>query len=162
MFSVVEIVGPRWRPHVNAMYGYFWSIGGLLMCLCAYLIHNWRYLQLVLSAQMLFMLAYFWLASSTSLAKSSFSLHEYSYYRLPESPRWLLTKGRVDEAMKIFTRIAKSNKTTLNPDKVVKLLFTSKFEWYVEISHEIHCKTQYLVSVFRSISCLTMKRAPLA
>ena len=59
MHSVVELIGPRWRAHVNAWYGYMWSIGGLMMCGLAYVIRQWRYLQLALSAQMLLFLLYF-------------------------------------------------------------------------------------------------------
>ena len=57
--SDVELIGPRWRAHVNAWYGYMWSIGGLVMCALAYVIRQWRYLQLALSAQMLLFLLYF-------------------------------------------------------------------------------------------------------
>jgi len=33
---------------------------------------------------------------------------------LPESPRWLISKGHYDEAEKVFSQIAKTNKNTFD------------------------------------------------
>ncbi len=50
-----------------------------------------------------------------SLSHSS-DMSLVSFYRfLPESPRWLLIKGKTDEAYATLTVIAKGNKTVL-PD----------------------------------------------
>lgn len=40
------------------------------------------------------------------------------FFALPESPRWLLVKGRLDDAQKLLTKVAKLNKTTSSMDKV--------------------------------------------
>lgn len=60
-----------------------------------------------------------------------FSLHRF----VPESPRWLLLKGRTKEAMKIFKRTAKFNKTKVdfNPEDITvkegkRLSFTTGFK----------------------------------
>ena len=34
---------------------------------------------------------------------------------LPESPRWLISKGRYTDAEKVFRQIATTNKTTFDP-----------------------------------------------
>lgn len=41
---------------------------------------------------------------------------------VPESARWLLTKGRVQEAKAIFEKIASSNGKKLSPDTLDELL----------------------------------------
>ena len=42
------------------------------------------------------------------------------WFLVPESPRWLLAKGRVEEAKSILTKGAKINKKTL-PDELFQV-----------------------------------------
>nr|XP_061809914.1 solute carrier family 22 member 13-like [Nerophis lumbriciformis] len=68
----------------------FYSIGLVILAGLAYLIPNWRILQLVLYSPLLLVLAFlFWL--------------------VPESARWLMTQGRKEEAVKEVCRAAKVN-----------------------------------------------------
>ena len=41
---------------------------------------------------------------------------------LPESPRWLISKGKDDQAMAIFKKIAESNKAQMPPVEDMKEL----------------------------------------
>nr|KAG5691467.1 hypothetical protein BaRGS_017310 [Batillaria attramentaria] len=66
---------------------------GTAALLFAYFIRNWRWLEIALSIPSIVLLFYWWL--------------------IPESPRWLASRGREDEAMKVLERIAKSNNTQL-------------------------------------------------
>ncbi|XP_054893855.1 solute carrier family 22 member 13-like [Poeciliopsis prolifica] len=69
----------------------FFSIGQMLLSGIAYLIRNWRILQLVLfSPLVIILMTFFWL--------------------LPESSRWLMTQDRKEEAEKELHRAAKMNK----------------------------------------------------
>ncbi|XP_078588068.1 organic cation transporter protein-like [Branchiostoma floridae x Branchiostoma japonicum] len=63
----------------------------------AYVIRNWRKLQLAISAPFLLCLTYWWL--------------------LPESPRWLIVTGRMKQAKRVIKRAAKMNQADL-PDKL--------------------------------------------
>lgn len=40
---------------------------------------------------------------------------------MPESPRWLLSAGRFDEAMQVLRKMAKGNGTHLTEDHLQKL-----------------------------------------
>ncbi|XP_077591769.1 solute carrier family 22 member 13-like [Stigmatopora nigra] len=69
----------------------FYPIGLMLLSGLAYLIPDWRILQLALYGPLLLVLAVY-------------------YWVLPESARWLLTQGRKEEALKEVRRAAKINK----------------------------------------------------
>uniref|UniRef100_A0A3B3UQE5 Major facilitator superfamily (MFS) profile domain-containing protein n=1 Tax=Poecilia latipinna TaxID=48699 RepID=A0A3B3UQE5_9TELE len=75
----------------------FFSIGQMLLSGVAYLIRNWRILQLVLfSPLIVILLLFFWF--------------------LPESSRWLMTHNRKEEAVKELLRAARVNKRRVPGD----------------------------------------------
>ncbi|XP_076466252.1 organic cation transporter protein-like [Babylonia areolata] len=91
----MEIVGPSKRAWAGVLIEISWCLGGLVLVIFAYFIRNWRYLEIAVSIPSIVLLFYWWL--------------------IPESPRWLSSRGREAEAVKILERIAKSNKTKLPP-----------------------------------------------
>ncbi|GLD47098.1 solute carrier family 22 member 13 isoform X1, partial [Lates japonicus] len=68
----------------------------------AYLIRNWRILQLVLFSPLVLVLGIF-------------------YWILPESGRWLITQGKKKEAIKEIRRAAKVNRRKVPEDLLDKL-----------------------------------------
>ena len=67
-----------------------WALGHLLLGLLVYLIPNMRNLELLIALSAIPFLSL--------------------WYFLPESPRWLLSKGRKPEAIKVLTLACKFNK----------------------------------------------------
>ncbi|KAL8595352.1 hypothetical protein ACOMHN_020105 [Nucella lapillus] len=99
----MEMVGPSKRVLVGIAIEVMWCVGMVLLLVMGYFIRNWRYLEIALSVPSIVLLAYWWL--------------------IPESPRWLATKGRKEEALKVLEKIAASNGTTLpKVDDVTHLL----------------------------------------
>nr|XP_054774648.1 organic cation transporter protein-like [Lytechinus pictus] len=98
-----EIVGPSKRNWAGNVVWCFFSIGIMGLALLAYLIRNWRYLQLTVSVIPVLLLI-------TGLT-------------IPESPRWLIMRGRKKEAEDIIKRLARWNKVDIkesfNMDEVV-------------------------------------------
>ncbi|KAK3748299.1 hypothetical protein QZH41_007334 [Actinostola sp. cb2023] len=140
----VEYSGARHRSAVGVMvwFGAMAGIGSLP--LIAYLIPNWRTLSYITSAPgILFFLFWWW---------------------TPESLRWLLTKGKLDEAKKTLRNVARVNRrqftdkdmdslVTEEPEKKERLgdvrdLFVSRamthrtlvswYGWYVETKYKIY------------------------
>ena len=56
----LELVGPSMRMLAGTVYMLFWGIGVLLLALMAYLIRDWRWLNLVLALPTIFFLSYYW------------------------------------------------------------------------------------------------------
>ena len=75
-------------------------VGELILALEAYLIRDWITLQLVAFSPMLILLGL--------------------YFLVPESTRWLLAKGRIEEAKKDIQKRALINKTTPVPEELLE------------------------------------------
>lgn len=58
--SVTELVGVEYRRPVAVYFQIVFSTGILILPLMAYLISNWRWLQVAITAPYLFFLSYYW------------------------------------------------------------------------------------------------------
>jgi len=93
---VTEICGLKFRMPFGILTQFPFGIGAALMPMIAYFVRSWSNLQLCISVPCVLLCSYYWM--------------------VPESPRWLVTKGRFDEALKILKAGAKMNKKTLPSD----------------------------------------------
>ncbi|XP_072437346.1 solute carrier family 22 member 2-like [Chiloscyllium punctatum] len=87
---IAEIVGMEYRRTVGIVNQMCFSIGMILLAAVALFIPSWRGLQLAATIPNFAFLTYYWL--------------------MPESPRWLLSQKRYDEAQRILRKMAKKNK----------------------------------------------------
>lgn len=106
----MEMMGPKKRVFAGIVIEYFFAIGQIILVAFAYTNNilfssGWRTLAISLVIPTIPFLSYFFL--------------------LPESPRWLLSKNRQDEALQILEGVAKTNKTTLNKETWNSLIQTS-------------------------------------
>ncbi|KAK2706973.1 hypothetical protein QYM36_014862, partial [Artemia franciscana] len=92
----LELVGPRYRSFITVLTCLFYTLGLVLLCGVAYLIRNWVVLSYVTSVPFI-------------------GYYIYMIY-LPESPRWLVSQGRIEEAAKILKNMASINGKQLSDD----------------------------------------------
>ncbi|XP_030850525.1 organic cation transporter protein [Strongylocentrotus purpuratus] len=92
-----EMVGPNRRTVAGMSIQIAFSGGYIILSLFAYFIRDWFTLQLVITLPALLFFGF--------------------YPFLPESPRWLICKGRTEEATKIIQKAADTNKKQL-PDPI--------------------------------------------
>ncbi|KFP77571.1 Solute carrier family 22 member 13, partial [Apaloderma vittatum] len=90
-----EWVGASYRPRAVLITHCCLALGQVILAGLSYGIRNWRLLEIAGSAPMFALFFYFWV--------------------LPESARWLVIKGRVEEAKKVLQKAASVNKRTLPP-----------------------------------------------
>ncbi|XP_067675131.1 organic cation transporter protein-like [Haliotis asinina] len=129
----LEMVGPSKRVLAGVGVQLFWSVGMFLLGAAAYALRYWKTLQLVISVPSALLFGFWWL--------------------IPESPRWLLSRGRKAEAEVIIQKAAKINGVELPASMLAELtvdegdrgkftqLFTSRvirnrtliifFNWFV-------------------------------
>ncbi|XP_033119858.1 organic cation transporter protein-like [Anneissia japonica] len=90
---VAELVGKKWRTVAGNVLPIYWASGTMLLALFAYLIRDWRKLQIALSVPIAIAALYMPF--------------------LPESARWLLSQGEYSKAETILRRAAYVNKATI-------------------------------------------------
>jgi len=86
---MMEHVGGKYKTILGAAPHYNFGFWGLMTAVFAYCLPHWRHLQLLFSVPLIVLVGAFWY--------------------LPESARWLLANGRVEEAEKIVREIALVN-----------------------------------------------------
>ncbi|KAI8045775.1 organic cation transporter-like protein [Drosophila gunungcola] len=98
----MEMVGPDKRLYAGIFVMMFFSVGFMLTALFAYFVHDWRWLQIALTLPGLLFLSYYWI--------------------IPESARWLLSKGRKECAIANMQRAARFNKLEISNETLSDLL----------------------------------------
>ncbi|XP_011497594.1 PREDICTED: organic cation transporter protein-like [Ceratosolen solmsi marchali] len=91
---LMEIVGPKWRSMLSVLFHVPFLIGFLLNPLISYLTRTWYGFQMAVSIPPIFLLSYYWI--------------------VPESPRWLLAVGKINDAEVILTKAAEKNRIPLS------------------------------------------------
>ncbi|KAK6195569.1 hypothetical protein SNE40_000973 [Patella caerulea] len=95
----LEFIGLKRRALASSLP--FWTIGVLFLALATYLIHDWKTLHILIGALTFpFVLGWF---------------------VVPESLRWLATKGKIEEAKVVLDKIARFNGTKV-PDNAEAIL----------------------------------------
>ncbi|KAI5703777.1 hypothetical protein M8J76_006486 [Diaphorina citri] len=133
---VLEYVGPSWRTFVaNMSIAIFFTLAASLLPWIAYYVANWQYLCVITSLPLLVAVITPWI--------------------VPESARWLVSQGRVDEAVVIMKRFEKINNKKVDP----KLYQQLKETCQRQAKQEIDGKRYSVLDLFRTprlrnITCL--------
>eukprot|EP00095_Tigriopus_kingsejongensis_P003369 maker-scaffold153_size302544-snap-gene-0.10 protein:Tk03369 transcript:maker-scaffold153_size302544-snap-gene-0.10-mRNA-1 annotation:"organic cation" len=93
---VMEIVGGKWQTVLGIGFEGPWVVGWFVLALIAYLTPDWKHIQLITSFPALVCVVICWL--------------------LPESPKWLLSTGRIERAERIVREAVVLNGVDLPSD----------------------------------------------
>lgn len=94
----MEIVFAKQRILGATLINISFALGEVSLGVIAYFIRDWRTLIRMIYPPAFFFVAYFWL--------------------IPESVRWLITKGKKDEAIKVLKQVGKVNKKPLSEESI--------------------------------------------
>uniref|UniRef100_A0A3B1JJK7 Si:dkey-119m7.4 n=1 Tax=Astyanax mexicanus TaxID=7994 RepID=A0A3B1JJK7_ASTMX len=112
-----EWTGPKHRMLAGIITDYFFGVGYILLAGVAYLIRDWRKLQLAISAPGFIFIFYIWV--------------------LPKSARWLMANGKQEEAMDLICKAALINKKPLKGNDMEFQLNNCKVEQKLQRKHTV-------------------------
>nr|XP_040572189.1 organic cation transporter protein-like [Lepeophtheirus salmonis] len=101
----IEIMGPGYRTFAGMMICLFFAVALMILAGLAYIFNSWFSLALATSTPFVLLFSY--------------------WFFVPESPRWLLSYNRVEEAEVIIQSIAKWNKKEI-PENFVQIFIDEK------------------------------------
>jgi len=94
----IELASGKWKVILGMGMQFTWPFGRGLAVVVAWIFPNWRTIFQVISAPCI--------------------LAPILIYFLPESPRWLIAKGRISEARSILASGAKRNKKSISEEEI--------------------------------------------
>lgn len=97
-----EVVGLKYRVRTSAIMSSMFACGQAILGLIAAFVTEWRTLSIVLYSPIFLIVSYYWL--------------------LPESPRWLISKNKFNEAKKIINKMARMNNKTVTEKSINALM----------------------------------------
>ena len=101
MAITTEISSIKARAFVIGFACVTWALGNMALPLIGWLIQRWKWISVASTLPMAFVF--------------------FTYRIVPESPRWLVSVGRLEDAKKVMTEIAKINKAPVPKDMEDKL-----------------------------------------
>uniref|UniRef100_A0A3Q1HW59 Major facilitator superfamily (MFS) profile domain-containing protein n=1 Tax=Anabas testudineus TaxID=64144 RepID=A0A3Q1HW59_ANATE len=108
-----EWIGPSKRSWGACLTQLCAAIGQCIVAGVIYAVRNWRLAQLITAAPSVVALLYIWF--------------------IPESARWLLSRGRTEEAKQLIVKVAAVNKCTVPDSLLEKVLTFHLFFFYLFI-----------------------------
>lgn len=96
MQTVADITGGRAKLIVTVLFELFWSIGLILLPAVAMFFSNWSNLYLVISLPTLVLV--------------------FLHRLIPDSPRWMISHGRLNKAKAILLKAARHNQRIVPKD----------------------------------------------
>ncbi|XP_044259279.1 solute carrier family 22 member 3-like [Tribolium madens] len=102
----VELVGPKRRILISTLLSSSYTLGEVFVAGLAWKFQDWRLIIYFLYGPPLFLFAYFWI--------------------IPESIRWNLSKGKIEEAKETLKRVAKVNGKEISEHSLEKLFKVSQ------------------------------------
>lgn len=128
----MELVGPEKRVLATTILAVFYPVGEVLMGVVAKYVTNWRDFLRVLYIPGLLHILFFWI--------------------ITESVRWLLVKGKYEEAIRALKKAAKFNKVSLSEESLEELCSSS--ELYKDTSEQVPSESYPIRSAFASTKLL--------
>ncbi|XP_033741881.1 organic cation transporter protein-like [Pecten maximus] len=104
----VELVGPSKRQYAGIVIDFFFSLGLMFLAGVSYFARHWFYISIICSAPAALFILYWWL--------------------IPESPRWLISKQKYEEANTVLQKAAKINKVVIEKNLFEKEIENRKTE----------------------------------
>ncbi|XP_058298906.1 solute carrier family 22 member 14 isoform X4 [Hylobates moloch] len=120
------------RAHAIILEHCFFAVGSMLLTGIAYSLPHWRLLFLVGGVLVIPLISYIWI--------------------LPESPRWLMMKGKVKEAKQVLCYAASVNKKTIPSNLLDELQLPRKKVTRASVLD--FCKNRQLCKVTLVMSCV--------